>query len=129
ELAIGLRARAADGRTLAAIEQPELDAGAVGGAADDPIERIELAHEMALREAPDRRIAGHLADCAAILRQQQGLGAEPCSSSSGFAAGMAAADHDHVPRLHWLTLLTGCRGVKRRAQTIPVFHVKHHTQD
>ena len=62
ELAVGLGARALHGGTLGAVEQPELDAGGVGDAAHQPVEGIDLAHEVALAEAADGRIAGHLAD-------------------------------------------------------------------
>ena len=62
ELAVGLGARAAHRRALAAVEDAELDAGGVGGAAHQPVERVDLAHQMALAEPADGRIAGHLAD-------------------------------------------------------------------
>ena len=62
ELAVGLGARPAHGRPLAAVEQPELDAGGVGHAAHQAIERVDLAHQMALAQPADRRIAGHRAD-------------------------------------------------------------------
>ena len=55
ELAIGLRARAAHGRALAQVEHAELDAGAVDGAAHDAVERIDLAHQVALAQPADRR--------------------------------------------------------------------------
>ena len=62
ELAVGLGARPAHGRTLGAIEHPELDAGRVGDPAHQPVERIDLAHEMAFAEAANGRIARHRAD-------------------------------------------------------------------
>ena len=46
KLAVGLGARAAHGRTLAAIEEPELDAGGVGHAAHEAVERVDLAHQV-----------------------------------------------------------------------------------
>ena len=57
ELAVGLGARALHRRALAAVEDAELDAGGVGGAAHQPVERVDLAHQMALAEPADRRIA------------------------------------------------------------------------
>ena len=80
ELAIGLGARAADGRALGEIEHAELDAGAVDGAAHHAVQRIDLAHQMALAQAADGRIARHLADRL-----------EPWVSSSVRAPSRAAA--------------------------------------
>ena len=62
ERAVGLRARALHGRALAAVQHAELDAAEVGGAAHHAVERVDLAHQMALAEPADRRIAGHRAD-------------------------------------------------------------------
>ena len=62
ELAVGLGARSLNSGPLAAVEDAELDAGGVGGAAHQPVERVDLAHEVALAEPADRRVAGHLAD-------------------------------------------------------------------
>ena len=62
ELAVGLSARPAHRRPLAAVEDAELNTGAVDRAAHDTIERIDLADEMTLAKPADRRIARHLAD-------------------------------------------------------------------
>ena len=62
ELAVGLGARSAHRRTLGAVEQAELDSGLIGDAAHQPVQRIDLAHQMTLAESADGRIAGHLAD-------------------------------------------------------------------
>ena len=62
ELAVGLGARAAHRRALAAVEHAELDAAGVRHAAHEAVERVDLAHEMALSEPADRRIARHGAD-------------------------------------------------------------------
>ena len=44
ELAIGLGARAADGRALALIQHPELNAGAVDGPTHDPVHCIDFPY-------------------------------------------------------------------------------------
>ena len=62
ESAVGLSARALDGGALAAIEDAKLDARRVGGARHQPVKRVDLAHQMSLAEAADRRVAGHFAD-------------------------------------------------------------------
>ena len=41
-----------------------------------PVERVDLAHEMALAEAADRRIAGHFADGGEAMGDERGRGAE-----------------------------------------------------
>ena len=51
ELAVGLGARPLDGGTFAAVEHAELDAGRVGGAPHHAVERVDLAHQMALAQA------------------------------------------------------------------------------
>ena len=48
ELPVGLGARPLDGGPLAAVEDAELDAGRVGGARHHAVERVDLAHQMAL---------------------------------------------------------------------------------
>src|SRR3546814_14713004 len=56
EPAVGLRARPLHRRTLAPVEQAIMDTGGVGGAAHDPVQRIDLAHQMALAQpAEDRK--------------------------------------------------------------------------
>ncbi len=67
ELAVGLGAGAADGRALAAVEHPELDAGAVDGPGHEPVEGVDLADQLALGEAADGRVAGHLADGVEVV--------------------------------------------------------------
>ena len=62
ELAIRLRPRPLHCRPARPIEQPELNPRRIRDPAHQPVERIDLAHEMALAEPPDRRIARHLAD-------------------------------------------------------------------
>ena len=78
ELAVGLRARPAHRRALAAVEHAKLDAAAVGDAAHQPVERVDLAHQMALAEPADRRIAGHRADGREAVRDQRRR-ARPCA--------------------------------------------------
>ena len=61
ERAVGLGAGPAHRRTFAAVEQAELDAGGIGDPAHQPVQRIDLAHQMALAHPADGGIAGHLA--------------------------------------------------------------------
>ena len=96
ELAVGLGARALHGGTLGAVEQPELNAGGVGDAAHQAVEGIDLAHQVALAEAADGRIAGHLADRGEGVGDERRTRAHARSRGRGFAAGVAAAHNDHV---------------------------------
>ena len=84
---------------LAPVEDAELDAGLVRDAAHQPVERIDLADEMALAEAADRRIAGHGADRGEAMRDQRRARAQARGRRRGLAAGMAAAHHDDIESL------------------------------
>ena len=96
QLAVGLGARAPHRRSLAAVQHAELDAGPVDRAAHDAVERVDLAHQMALGEPADRRVARHLADRRARMRQQRRARAQPRRRRGRLAPGMAAADHDDI---------------------------------
>ena len=62
ELAVGLRARALNGRPLGPVQHPELNAGRVGDAAHQSVERVDLPDQVALAQTANRRVAGHLTD-------------------------------------------------------------------
>src|SRR3546814_995024 len=96
EPAVGLRARPLHRRTLAPVEQAIMDTGGVGGAAHDPVQRIDLAHQMALAQPADRRVARHLADLARILRDEAHARADPSGGGCRLAPGVPAADHQHT---------------------------------
>ena len=118
ELAIGLGARTAHGRALAAVQNPELDAALVGDAAHQAVERIDLADQMAFAEPADGRIAGHGADGGELMRDQRGSRAHAGRRGRGFTAGMAAADHDDVElrvhdRIGWRRCSRAGRAVKK----------------
>jgi hypothetical protein len=59
---VALRTRAPDGRSTAPVEQAELNAGGVGDDSHHAAERVDLAHQVALGDAADGRVAGHLGD-------------------------------------------------------------------
>ena len=89
QLAVGLGARAAHRRPLAAVQHAELDAGPVDRPPHDAVERVDLAHQMAFRETPDRRVARHFSNRRARMRQQ-------CRARPSRAAA-AAASHPACP--------------------------------
>jgi hypothetical protein len=51
---------------------------------------------MALAEASDRGVAGHRADGRELVGKERRPGAQTRGRGSGFAAGVAATDHDHI---------------------------------
>ncbi len=71
ELTVCLSPGGPYGRTLARVKRPKLDAGPVRGARHGTTERVDLAHEMALSDATDRRIAAHLPKRLDALREQE----------------------------------------------------------
>ena len=84
-------------RALGPVQQPELDARLVRHPAHQAVERVDLAHQVALAEAADGRVARHLADGVQAMGEQQGARAGAGRGRGGLAPGMAAADHDHIP--------------------------------
>ncbi|MND88127.1 hypothetical protein D3C80_801420 [compost metagenome] len=96
QAAVDLAARAAHGGALGAVQQAELDAGHVGQPTHDTVQGVDLAHQMALAQTADGRVAAHLADSFQLLGQQQGAGAGARRGGCRLAAGVAAADDDDV---------------------------------
>src|SRR5581483_8626391 len=96
KLAVGLRAWALDRRPLAPVEDAELDARLVRNAAHEPVECIDLAHEVALAEPADGRVAGHLADGGEAMGDEGGARAHAGGRGRGLATGVAAADDDDI---------------------------------
>ncbi|MGY4283243.1 hypothetical protein ACVWXO_002463 [Bradyrhizobium sp. LM2.7] len=96
ELPIGLGARSANCRTLAAVKNAELDAAGIRNPAHQTVERIDLANQMALAETANGGIAGHGADGREPMRHQSRRRAHPGRRSRSLTAGVAAADHDDV---------------------------------
>ena len=110
ELAIGLGARPAHRRTLASVEHPKLDAAGIGDPAHQPVQRIDLADQVALAEPADRWIAGHRADGREPVRHQRGPRTHARGRGRGLAAGVAAADDDNVEGClddSWLAIMAG----------------------
>ena len=104
---VGLRPRRPHRRAAAAVEQLELDAGRVDRPPHQPAERVDLAHEMALRRAANRRIAGHVRHRVPRQRAER----RPCSPGARPQkpphTRVPGADHDDVElsRAHVLQLL------------------------
>ena len=93
---VGLRARRPHGRSLAGIQDAELDAGLVRRQGHGTPERIDLAHQVALADATDGGIAAHLPQGFDVVGEQQGLGTHAGGRQCRLGAGMAATDDDDV---------------------------------
>ena len=121
KLAVSLGARPAHRRALAAVEHAELDPAVIGYAAHQAVERIDLAHQVAFAEPSDRGVARHRADGREPVGQERGAGAHARRRGCGFAARVAAADHDDVEILFHrrcsrrADVAKGRRSVKTRA--------------
>ena len=83
-------------RVPAPVEQLELDAGGVDRPAHQPAERIDLADEMALGRAANRRVAGHQRDGLGRQRAERHAAAEPRRGPGRLAPGVPGADDDDV---------------------------------
>ena len=96
KLAVGLGAGALHRGAFAPVQHAELDAGGVSHPAHQAVEGVDLADQMPLAEPANGRIAGHLADGGEAVGDQRRARADAGGSRRSLAAGMAAADHDHV---------------------------------
>ncbi len=105
DLTVGLRARALYSRAFAAIEQTELDACAVCDLPHQPVQRIDLANQMALAQTTDCGVAGHHADAIKAKRYQCGTRTHPRGGMRCIRPGMATTDHHNIK--------------------VAMFHVKH----
>jgi hypothetical protein len=83
-------------RALAAVEHSELNAGGVDRPAHRAAERIDLANNLALADAADRRIAAHLPDGVAVRREQCGIRSKSRGSERGLDSGVAGANNDYI---------------------------------
>ena len=120
ELAVGLRPGTPDCRTFAGVEHPELDAGPVDDPGHEPVQGVDLADQLALGQAADGRVARHLADGGEVVGDEQRAGAEARRRRRSLAAGVAAADNDHVEAGHGADTSVaagGCQNSLRRCFT------------
>ena len=97
ERLVGLAAQAAHGGAARRVQDLELDRRAVRDEAHRAAERVDLAHDLALREPADRGIAAHPPDRRGVARHEQRRGAEPRRGERGLRARVPAPDDDDVP--------------------------------
>jgi hypothetical protein len=84
---------------LGPVEEPKLDGASIGQTPHYPVQRIDLANQMAFSQAPNGGITRHHPDGSWILGQKRRSGAHPRCCRSRFAARVAAADDDARARV------------------------------
>lgn len=60
-----------NGRPLSTVQEPKLNPGPIGRLTHNPIQRINFAHQMALAQSANRRIARHHANSIFSERYQR----------------------------------------------------------
>ena len=86
-------------RPFPTVEHTVLNAGRVGRARHLSTQRVNLAHQLSLCRAADRRIAGHIANRVQVDRKAGGLHAKARRGQRGFNPRMPRPDHGNVERL------------------------------
>src|SRR5579871_368666 len=112
---VGLRAARPYGRTFARIEEAELDSGLVDRQRHLTAELVDLAHQVALADAADCRIARHLADMVEVEREHQRGHAHARRCERSLDTGMAGTDHDYAECHRSAIMARAARRAKRAA--------------
>src|SRR5580658_2581267 len=96
KLLVALGAGAPDGGTAGGVEQAKLDADRVCDLAHNAAESVDFADQMALGDAADGGVAGHLGDQVEVHGDDRRLEAHARGGHGRFAAGVACADYGDV---------------------------------
>ena len=91
-----LRAQRMNGRTLAEVQHPVLDAAAVRRLCHLAAQRVQLAHEMSFSRAADCRVAGHVAHRVEIDRKDDRAQPHSGAGKPRFDSRVPRADHCHI---------------------------------
>ena len=94
---VALAARTLHRGAPGAVEKPELNTGPVGNASHESVQGIDLPNQVALADAADGGVAGHLANTVSPVREEEGPGAEPVCGMRGLNPRMSTADDDDIP--------------------------------
>ena len=100
QLAVRLGAWPLNGRTLAPVQQPELNPRRIGRQPHKPIQRINFAHQMALAQTTDCRVARHRPNRCPRHRHKRRFRPHARRGRSRLSPRMAAANHDHIILFH-----------------------------
>ena len=93
---VALGAGGPDGGATRSIQEAELDADGVGDFAHDAAEGINFANQVALGDASDGGVAGHLRDEIDVEGVEGGPESHAGAGNGGFASGVPGADDDYV---------------------------------
>src|SRR5689334_5376461 len=93
---ISLRPRRLHGRPARTIQQTKLNSGAINHSTHDAAERVDLTHEMSLRNAADGRVTRHLTHEIQIKSNKPGFRAQTRRGRGRLTAGVAGANHNHI---------------------------------
>jgi hypothetical protein len=73
-----------------------MDPGGIRRASHQSIQGVNLAHQMALTDPANRRVAGHLPNRPNPMGQQQRARANPSGCRGRLASRMTAADNNDI---------------------------------
>ena len=93
---VALCAGGEDGRALASIEHPKLQACMLGGLAHLAAEGVDLADKLALCRAADGRVAGQVAHRVQTGAQTEGAQTHTGGSQRGLDACVSRTYHDNI---------------------------------
>src|SRR5882757_6519298 len=106
---IRLGPRRAYRRTLAGIENAEVNAGSVRRACHSTAERIDFLDEVSLANSTNSRIAAHLAKGLDALGEEERMQSHPCGRERRLGTSMPSADHDDIKGLREAHAIRACR--------------------
>ncbi|MPN22476.1 hypothetical protein SDC9_169859 [bioreactor metagenome] len=90
---VGLGPQGMDGRPLAPVEHPVLNAGPVRGPGHFAAQGVDFPHQVTLAGAADGGVAGHVAHRVQIDGEHHGAQAQPGGGQRRFDSRVARADH------------------------------------
>ncbi len=96
EFAIGLGTRTTHRRALTGVQDAKLDTRLVNRSAHEPVERVDLAHQMPLTNPANRRIAGHGTDIGDIEGHQCSLSSQTRGGRSSLDPSVASTDYQNI---------------------------------
>ena len=73
-----------------------MEGGGIGNQSHLSAQRIDLPDDLSLGNSAHRRVAAHLGKTVQIRREKENGRAHPRRGKRRFAAGVSAANHNHV---------------------------------
>jgi len=96
KLLVGLGAKCLNRRSLACVQHPDLDEGAVNVSGHLAAYGVDLPHQMPFGRATDRGVARHKGHIIQVHGEKQGSGTHPGRSKSRLAAGMSCSNNNNI---------------------------------